>query len=264
MAARATSSRPSGNGGGFQARQPAHALQPGAGGDGALQPHAGRRRRGGDGRQRHPGLGGAYMGLVEVGVGLIPGGGGNMQLLRNVYGPYAGGQGLRPAALPQEGVPDHGTAKVATSAEEARELGFLNAQRRHHAQPGLPAHGCQGAGAGHGARGLPAAAADALPPAGAQRGGHHRHDAVRHAAQPPDLRARPEDRPEAGARAHRWRHLAVGAGDRGAPAGAGAGGVPQPDAARRRRRIGSCTCWRRASRCGTSARRLSKFPSDGR
>src|SRR5262249_39218257 len=30
-----------------------------------------------------------YMGLVEVGVGLIPGGGGNLQLLRNLYGPFA-------------------------------------------------------------------------------------------------------------------------------------------------------------------------------
>ena len=30
-----------------------------------------------------------YIGLVEVGVGLIPGGGGNLQLMRNLYGPLA-------------------------------------------------------------------------------------------------------------------------------------------------------------------------------
>ena len=36
-----------------------------------------------------------YIGLVEVGVGLIPGGGGSMQLLRNLFGAQAGRQGLR-------------------------------------------------------------------------------------------------------------------------------------------------------------------------
>ncbi len=37
-----------------------------------------------------------YMGLVEVGVGLIPGGGGTMQLLRNVYGTYASDKDFDP------------------------------------------------------------------------------------------------------------------------------------------------------------------------
>lgn len=66
-----------------------------------------------------------YMGLVEVGVGLIPGGGGNLQLLRNVYGPYASDPGFDSLPFLRKVFLTIGTAKVATSAEEAREAGFL-------------------------------------------------------------------------------------------------------------------------------------------
>jgi 3-hydroxyacyl-CoA dehydrogenase len=68
-----------------------------------------------------------YMGLVEVGVGLIPGGGGTMQLLRNVYGPYATDKDFEPLPFLKKVFLSVGTAKVATSAEEAREAGFLTA-----------------------------------------------------------------------------------------------------------------------------------------
>ncbi len=68
-----------------------------------------------------------YMGLVEVGVGLIPGGGGTMQLLRNVYGPYAADKDFDALPFLKKVFLSIGTAKVATSAEEAREAGFLNA-----------------------------------------------------------------------------------------------------------------------------------------
>ncbi|MCP3099938.1 3-hydroxyacyl-CoA dehydrogenase NAD-binding domain-containing protein [Myxococcus sp. K15C18031901] len=68
-----------------------------------------------------------YMGLVEVGVGLIPGGGGNMQLLRNVYGAYSTDKDFDPLPFLKKVFLSIGTAKVATSAEEARELGFLSA-----------------------------------------------------------------------------------------------------------------------------------------
>ena len=142
-----------------------------------------------------------YMGLVEVGVGLIPGGGGNMQLLRNVFGTYAADKDFDALPFLKKVFLTIGTAKVATSAEEAREVGFLSAPATASAlNRDFLLVGRQGAGAGHGERGLPPAAAHALPPARPQRRGDHRHDAVRHAAQPPDLRARPEDRPEAGAR----------------------------------------------------------------
>ncbi|NTX01153.1 MULTISPECIES: 3-hydroxyacyl-CoA dehydrogenase/enoyl-CoA hydratase family protein [Myxococcus] len=67
-----------------------------------------------------------YMGLVEVGVGLIPGGGGNMQLLRNVYGAYSTDKDFDPLPFLKKVFLAIGTAKVATSAEEARELGFLS------------------------------------------------------------------------------------------------------------------------------------------
>lgn len=66
-----------------------------------------------------------YMGLVEVGVGLIPGGGGTLGLLRNLYGPYTEDRSFDPLPFVSKAFLTIGTAKVATSAEEARELGFL-------------------------------------------------------------------------------------------------------------------------------------------
>lgn len=68
-----------------------------------------------------------YMGLVEVGVGLIPGGGGTMMMLRNLYGPFAHDKDFDPLPFLKKTFLNIGTAKVATSAEEARELGFLSA-----------------------------------------------------------------------------------------------------------------------------------------
>jgi 3-hydroxyacyl-CoA dehydrogenase len=67
-----------------------------------------------------------YMGLVEVGVGLIPGGGGNMQLLRNLYGPLSTERDFDPLPFLKKTFLAIGTAKVATSAEEARQAGFLS------------------------------------------------------------------------------------------------------------------------------------------
>jgi 3-hydroxyacyl-CoA dehydrogenase len=67
-----------------------------------------------------------YMGLVEVGVGLIPGGGGNMMLLRNLFGAHAGDKDFDALAFLKKAFLAIGTAKVATSAEEAREMGFLS------------------------------------------------------------------------------------------------------------------------------------------
>ncbi|MFP2928155.1 3-hydroxyacyl-CoA dehydrogenase/enoyl-CoA hydratase family protein [Pyxidicoccus sp. 3LG] len=69
-----------------------------------------------------------YMGLVEVGVGLIPGGGGNMQLLRNLFGPYAAEKDFDALPFLKKVFLAIGMAKVATSAEEAREIGFLSQQ----------------------------------------------------------------------------------------------------------------------------------------
>lgn len=66
-----------------------------------------------------------YMGLVEVGVGLIPGGGGNLQLLRNLYGLHQGSKDMDALPFLKKAFLAIGTARVATSAEEAKEAGFL-------------------------------------------------------------------------------------------------------------------------------------------
>lgn len=66
-----------------------------------------------------------YMGLVEVGVGLIPGGGGTKEMaIRHIHGAQLRGE---KNVLPylQKSFETIGMAKVATSAEEARDLGFL-------------------------------------------------------------------------------------------------------------------------------------------
>jgi len=72
-----------------------------------------------------------YAGLVELGVGLIPAGGGCKELLRRVVSPVM-------AASPNANVLPHlqkafeqiATAKVSTSAKEAREMGFLSREDR--------------------------------------------------------------------------------------------------------------------------------------
>lgn len=67
----------------------------------------------------------SYIGLVEVGVGLIPGGGGTKEmLLRHVGGAVKRGEKdlITPLRQIFEAI---GTAKVSTSAEEARGLGYL-------------------------------------------------------------------------------------------------------------------------------------------
>jgi 3-hydroxyacyl-CoA dehydrogenase len=67
-----------------------------------------------------------YVGLVEAGVGIVPAGGGCKELLRRVVAPAVRAAPDAPA-LPfvQKVFETIGLAKVATSAVEARELGFL-------------------------------------------------------------------------------------------------------------------------------------------
>jgi 3-hydroxyacyl-CoA dehydrogenase len=66
-----------------------------------------------------------YLGLVEVGVGLIPAGGGCKELLRRRVNPVMqlpGANALPPLQAIFETV---GQASVGTSAEESRDLGYL-------------------------------------------------------------------------------------------------------------------------------------------
>jgi 3-hydroxyacyl-CoA dehydrogenase len=64
-----------------------------------------------------------YMGLVEVGVGLIPGWGGCKELLWRLSTAKAMPRGPMPATM--KAFETISTAKVSSSAAEARELGFL-------------------------------------------------------------------------------------------------------------------------------------------
>ena len=67
-----------------------------------------------------------YIGLVEVGVGIVPAGGGCKELLRRVVAPaMRAAPGAPPLPFVQRVFETIGLAKVATSAVEARELGFL-------------------------------------------------------------------------------------------------------------------------------------------
>ena len=64
-----------------------------------------------------------YMGLVEVGVGLLPGGGGCKELLCRLLATLPDNADPFPSV--QRAFETIGLAKIATSAEEARSLGFL-------------------------------------------------------------------------------------------------------------------------------------------
>jgi 3-hydroxyacyl-CoA dehydrogenase len=67
----------------------------------------------------------AYVGLVEVGVGLIPAGGGSKEMLIRANEHAAGGDTLDLTHALRPIFENIATAKVSTSAEEARSLGYL-------------------------------------------------------------------------------------------------------------------------------------------
>ncbi|WP_077358380.1 3-hydroxyacyl-CoA dehydrogenase/enoyl-CoA hydratase family protein [Virgibacillus halodenitrificans] len=67
-----------------------------------------------------------YMGLVEFGVGLIPGGGGTKELYLKELRNIPDGVDFDLSKVANDVFEKVATAKVSTSAEEARENGFLN------------------------------------------------------------------------------------------------------------------------------------------
>ncbi|MEE2858563.1 MAG: 3-hydroxyacyl-CoA dehydrogenase NAD-binding domain-containing protein [Candidatus Neomarinimicrobiota bacterium] len=71
----------------------------------------------------------SYIGLVEVGVGLIPGAGGNLRMISNLNKKI---KSAMPGAFPiiQKAFETIGFAKVATSAKEAKAIGYLNSDDR--------------------------------------------------------------------------------------------------------------------------------------
>src|SRR4030095_5410925 len=69
-----------------------------------------------------------YIGLVEVGVGIIPAGGGTKEMLvRAMDAIPKGADDADPFPFVKHAFETIALAKVATSAEEARSLGFLSA-----------------------------------------------------------------------------------------------------------------------------------------
>jgi 3-hydroxyacyl-CoA dehydrogenase len=67
----------------------------------------------------------AYMGLVETGVGLIPGGGGTKEMMIRANERIGGGEDLDLFHAMKPVFETIAMAKVGTSAEECRELGYL-------------------------------------------------------------------------------------------------------------------------------------------
>ena len=76
-----------------------------------------------------------YMGLVEVGVGLIPAGGGCKEMLSRVLGDIPDGVEYDPNPFIQGIFKSMGLARVATSAEEARQIGYLRPTDRTTLDP---------------------------------------------------------------------------------------------------------------------------------
>ncbi|MDA1476355.1 3-hydroxyacyl-CoA dehydrogenase/enoyl-CoA hydratase family protein [Bacillus changyiensis] len=70
----------------------------------------------------------AYMGLVEVGVGLIPGGGGNKELYLNHLKGFPEGMSVDLQQAANQTFEKIAMAKTSTSAHEARELNILTVQ----------------------------------------------------------------------------------------------------------------------------------------
>lgn len=66
-----------------------------------------------------------YMGLVEVGVGIIPAGGGTKEMLVRAMDAAPRDDEADPFTQVKEVFQNIGTARVSTSAEEARRLGYL-------------------------------------------------------------------------------------------------------------------------------------------
>jgi len=70
----------------------------------------------------------AYLGLVEAGVGVIPAGGGTKEMLVRAMDKLPADPDADPFTLIKEVFLNIGMAKVSTSAEEARKLGYLSAK----------------------------------------------------------------------------------------------------------------------------------------
>jgi 3-hydroxyacyl-CoA dehydrogenase len=71
-----------------------------------------------------------YMGLVEVGVGLVPGWGGCKEVVRRLISPHMQATNVNPTPYLRQAFELIGYAKVSTSAREAQEMGLHSAHDR--------------------------------------------------------------------------------------------------------------------------------------
>lgn len=71
-----------------------------------------------------------YIGLVEMGAGVIPAGGGTKEIMRRIINPAMRTENVEILPFLQRAFLQIGQAKVATSAEEARGMGILGSQDR--------------------------------------------------------------------------------------------------------------------------------------
>jgi 3-hydroxyacyl-CoA dehydrogenase len=71
-----------------------------------------------------------YLGLVEVGMGIIPAGGGCKELLRRLLAGMPEGAEVDPFPFVRKAFENIGMGKVSTSADDARAMGYLGAADR--------------------------------------------------------------------------------------------------------------------------------------
>ena len=100
-----------------------------------------------------------YMGLVEIGAGVIPAWGGTKEMLRRLVNPAQQTKNVEVLPFLQRAFEQIGLAKVATSAEEARQMGFLSPRDRVVLNRDLLLKRSQEGGAASGLDRLPASAA---------------------------------------------------------------------------------------------------------
>ncbi len=116
----------------------------------------------------------SYIGLVEVGVGLIPAGGGLTYIARRAAEmASAVSANVDLLKFLTDRFTSAAMARVGTSAIESRKMGYLLRERRHRAEQGRAAVRRDAAGEGDGRGRLARAGAGAVPGGRPQRHRHH-------------------------------------------------------------------------------------------
>ena len=206
-----------------------------------------------------------YIGLVEVGVGLIPAGGGCLFMLERVL------EGIDKPMLSnlpflRTAFENIGMAKVATSGEEARDRKFLRPSDKVEINRDQQLWTAKRMAIGMAEEGYLPPLPKKLKLPGRGGPGDPQDDAAQHEAHPLDLLPRREDRHPPRAHPVRWRHHHQRPGGRADHSGSRARGLPLLVRRTRRPRTASRTCSSTTSRCGTRkgatrCEKQSSFPS---